>query len=301
MAVMDMIYPRSGALQVNPQAGDSHLSEGGSSWLFAVTALFFVGFLALFVLSLRPHNGEKVFHYLFTIALLVGTIAYYAMASGLAYSVVQTHLHVEDAATYQIFFAKYIFWVVAFPIVSIALGLVSGVSWATIFFNVFLSWVWIISYLCSAYTATRYKWGFYTFGTLAYILLAFQTLFSSRSHALRLEVGRDHTVLAGFVNLLWFLYPIAFAISDGGNVTGVTQSLIFFGILDVLLLLGTATAVLFFSRRWDYGRMNLHFTQYGRVGTAGGVHPEKGPVAPTTGVTTHTPATTHPGAGHTTV
>jgi bacteriorhodopsin len=91
---------------------------------------------------LRPHNGEKVFHYLFTIALLVGTIAYYAMASGLAYSVVQTHLHVEDAATYQIFFAKYIFWVVAFPIVSIALGLVSGVSWATIFFNVFLSWVW---------------------------------------------------------------------------------------------------------------------------------------------------------------
>lgn len=66
------------------------------------------------------------------------------MGSGLAYSVVATHLHVEDAVTYQIFFAKYIFWVVAFPIIIIALDLVSGVSWATIFFNVFLSWVWYV-------------------------------------------------------------------------------------------------------------------------------------------------------------
>lgn len=125
-------------------------------------------------------------------------------------------------------------------------------------------------------------------------------MWSSRSSAYRVEVSRDHTMLAGFVNLLWFLYPIAFAISDGGNVIGVTQSLIFFGILDLFLLLGTAGAFLFFSRRWDYGRMNLHFTQYGRVGTSGGgVHPEKGHVAPTTGTTT--PAVAHGGAGHTAV
>lgn len=64
------------------------------------------------------------------------------MASGLAWSVIPTHLHRSDAVTYQIFFAKYIFWVVAFPVIIIALGLVSGVSWATIFFNIFLAWIW---------------------------------------------------------------------------------------------------------------------------------------------------------------
>jgi bacteriorhodopsin len=84
-------------------------------------------------------------------------------------------------------------------------------------------------------------------------------------------------MLAGFVNLLWLLYPIAFAVSDGGNVISVTRSLIFFGILDLLLLCGTAFAFLFLARRWDYGRLHLNFTQYGRVGSYGNaVHHEKG-------------------------
>ncbi|CAM1501544.1 Fc.00g035280.m01.CDS01 [Cosmosporella sp. VM-42] len=284
---MDFISPRNDALDVNPQGGQSHLSEGGSNWLFAVMACFTLAFLVYYVLSFRPRHGEKVFHYLFTIALLVGAISYFAMASGLAYSVIPTHLHIRDAATYQIFFAKYIFWVVAFPVIIIALGLISGVSWATIFFNVFLAWIWIISYLCSAYTVTRYKWGFYTFGTIAYLLLAFQTMWASRSSADRVEVGRDHTLLAGYVNFIWFLYPIAFAVSDGGNVISVTKSLIFFGILDLLLVCGTAFAFLVLARKWDYGRMNLHFTQYGRVNSHGnGVHSGKGHLG------THAPAGT---------
>jgi bacteriorhodopsin len=98
--------------------------------------------LAYFVLSFRPRNGEKIFHYLFTIALLTGAIAYYAMASDLAFSVVAQHLHVGRAPTYQVFFAKYIFWVVSFPAIILALGLISGVSWSTILFNILLAWIW---------------------------------------------------------------------------------------------------------------------------------------------------------------
>jgi bacteriorhodopsin len=119
-------------------------------------------------------------------------------------------------------------------------------------------------------------------------------MWASRSSANRVEVGRDHTMLAGYVNILWLLYPIAFAVSDGGNVIGVTQSLIFFGILDLLLVCGTAFAFLFLARKWDYGRMNLHFTRYGRVsGQSNGVYPEKGHIgthAPAI-ATTATPAT----------
>jgi bacteriorhodopsin len=294
ISTMDGLHARNDALDVNPQAGETHLSEGGSSWLWAVMSLFGVAFLAYYLMSFRARNGEKIFHYLFTIMLLVATISYFAMASGLAYSVIPTHLRVAEDATYQVFFAKYILWVVAFPAIIIALGVISGVSWATILFNIFLSWVWIISYLCSAYTRTRYKWGFYAFGTVAYLILAFQTIWQSRSAARRFDIGRDHSALSSYVNLLWFLYPIAFAVSEGGNVIGVTGSMIFFGILDLLLLCGIAFAFLFLSRRWDYGRMNLHFTQYGRVNaTDGNIHPEKhapGSSVPT-GTTTSAPAT----------
>jgi bacteriorhodopsin len=296
---MDTIYARNDALRVNPQAGESHLSRNGSSWLWAVMSLFGVSFLAYFALSFRPRHGEKIFHYIFTITLLVATIAYFSMASGIGYSVIRQHLHIADAATYQVFFAKYILWVVAFPAIIIALGIVSGVSWATIFYNIFLAWVWIISYLCSAYTSTRYKWGFYAFGTVAYLILAYQTMWGSRSSANRLNIGRDNTALSGYVVLLWFLYPIAFAVSEGGNVIGVTGSMIFFGILDLLLICGTAFGFLWFSRKWDYGRMNLHFTQYGRVHSHGGsLHPEKhaGDSAIPMGTGTHATPTTGHGA-----
>ncbi|KFH41430.1 hypothetical protein ACRE_078550 [Hapsidospora chrysogenum ATCC 11550] len=313
---MDFIQRRNDALNVNPQGGDTHLSTGGSDWLWAVTALFSLFFLIYYALSFRPRQGEKIFHYLFSIALLVGAISYFAMASGLGYSVIPTSLHRGSALTYQIFFAKYIFWVVLFPVLIIALGLVSGVSWATILFNIFLAWIWVISYLCSAYTATRYKWGFYVFGTVAYLVLAVQTLWAGRSalrksttHATAADdrvdgtdnvpVGRDHTMLSGFVNLIWLLYPIAFAVSDGGNVISVTKSMIYFGVLDVVLLCGTAIAFLILARRWDYGRMNLYFTQYGRVSSRYGnaVHPEKpgpvgGHVPPATGTTAAAPTDT---------
>ncbi|KAF5598542.1 plasma membrane YRO2 [Fusarium pseudocircinatum] len=276
-----VIFARNDALDVNPQSGDARLSDAGSDWLWAVTAIYIVSFLAYFALSFKPRNNERIFHYLFTIALFVGAIAYFSIASGIAYSVIPTQRNLGRALSYQIYFTKYINWVVAFPIIILALGLMSGVSWATILFNIFLAWIWIISYLCSAYTTTSYKWGFFGFGTFAYLMLAFQTLHPGRTSAARLGLSRDYLMLAGWVNLLWMLYPIAYGISDGGNVVGVTGSFIFFGILDVLLIPGLAFAFMFLSKRWDYGALNLHFTQYGRVNAGNGVFPEKrAPVAP---------------------
>lgn len=40
---------------------------------------------------------------------------------------------------------------------------------------------------------------------------------------------------------------------------------IWFGILDVLMVPLLCYIFLILSRNWDYGRMNIAFTQYGRV------------------------------------
>lgn len=61
-------------------------------------------------------SGEKIFHYLFTVALLVGSVAYYAMASDLAWDVI-SQVDQPQNGDRQIFFAKYVYWVVSFPIV----------------------------------------------------------------------------------------------------------------------------------------------------------------------------------------
>lgn len=126
----------------------------------------------------------------------------------------------------------------------------------------------------SAYTKSSYKWGFYVFGTIAYFVLAYETMIHSLSSAKRVQVSRDYTLLACWANLLWLLYPIAFALTDAGNVISVVSMSIFFGILDVLMVPVLAFAFIFLSRNWDYGKLNLHFTQYGRVPHTG-TFPEK--------------------------
>src|SRR6187402_1191739 len=79
----------------------------------------------------------------------------------------------------------------------------------------------VISLLVGAYTRSNYKWGFFVFATLAFLWLAFNTLIRGRRYANRLHVGRDYTILSAWSNLLWLMYPIAWAISDGGNRIGV--------------------------------------------------------------------------------
>ncbi|KAK3313058.1 heat shock protein 30 [Apodospora peruviana] len=273
---MGILFERGNdALNVHPPAGDQHLTTNGSNWLWALTAVFLLSFLAFFVLSLRPRHGERIFHYLFAIALLVGGITYFAQASDLAWRLTSQANNAQyDLATRQVFWAKYIFWVVAFPAIIIALGLLSTASWASIFYNVFLAWVWIICYLVSAFTTSNYKWGFFAFGTLAFLVLAFGTMTDGRMAATRSGVGRDFTMLSGWAVFLWLNYIIAFGISDGGNKIGVTPMFIYFGILDLLLVPVLAFATLALSKKWDYSRLNLHFTQYGRVRT-GDAYPEK--------------------------
>lgn len=205
------------------------------------------------------------------------------MASDLGWSLItQVNQVSRSGTTRQIFWPKYVFWVVEFPTVILALGILSSISWATILYHVFLSWTWVISYLVAAYTPSNYKWGFFAFGTTAYLLLAAATLATpSLGASTRAGVRRDYLALSGWTNLLWLLYPIAWGLTDGGNYLGVTSGFVWYGILDVLLLVGVGFGiVLFFSRRWDYGRLNIAFTQYGRVQAREGAFPEKEPVVP---------------------
>jgi bacteriorhodopsin len=273
---MAILVRENDALNTNPPpAADNFLTTNGSNWLWAVMAIYLFTTFVAFGHSFAARAGERFFHYLFIVANLVGTIAYFAAAADLGWSVIGQSNSLSYGFTRQIFFVKYILWVVSFPVVAIALGVLSGVSWATILYNVALSWIWVISYLVGAYVSTNYKWGFFAFGTFAWLILAMSTLHFGRQASVRVGVNRDYLLLTGWANLLWLLYPIAWGLSDGGNRIGVVASWIFFGILDVLLIPGLTYAFIFLSRRWDYGRLNIAFTQYGRVPTREGHFHEK--------------------------
>jgi len=262
---MSLFTRSNDALNINPPVGNRHLSVGGSDWLWAVCAIYSFSFLVVLGLTYFAKQGERIFHYLFTISLFTGAIAYFAMASDLGAVAVHIADNLSSPGFREIFFPKYINWFVGWTPLIIALGLISGVSWTTIAFNVAIAWTWVCSWLSGAFVGTNYKWGFYAYGTVAYFILGVTLLNEGLLTAKRLEIQRHYIPLAGWAVFLWLLYPIAWGLDDGGNKIDVTDGFVFFGILDVLLIPVEAFGIIALSTGWDYRKLNLYFTQYGRV------------------------------------
>jgi bacteriorhodopsin len=158
----------------------------------------------------------------------------------------------------------------------IAVLLLSGVSWATVLFAVGLSWIWVVSWLCGALISTSYKWGFFTFGTFSYLVLAAHLSNWGLASARRIGSSKHYTMTTFLLLFVWMLYPIAWGLDEGGNKISVTSGFIFYGILDLITVPLLGFMFLFLGRSWDYGALGLQFTQYGRLGRREeGVFPEK--------------------------
>lgn len=213
--------------------------------------------LILLVFCFTTPESDRVFHYLFTMILLAGSTTYYAQASDLGWSAVA-----DGSSSRQVFYARYINWLIAFPSSALALGLIANVSWTTILSNVFLTWFWPVNYLIAAYVGTSYSWGFFAFGTLGWLILAASTINESHEAAVKLGIGRDYRIVSLSLNLVWLLYPVAFGLTDGAKVLSVTQGFIFFGILDVLSVPVWILLFLFMARKWSYATLHVNFSEH---------------------------------------
>jgi len=187
------------------------------------------------------------------------------MASDLGNTPVRQYMHhgSNPQQTRQIFYVRYIYWFVAWPLVITSNLLVSGVSWATILFAVALQEIWVVSWLSGALVSTSYKWGFYAFGVFAYVILAYLLLSWGIEQSRRILTGKSYPLLSGLLVLLWLAYPIAWGLSEGSNKLSITGEMVFYGILDLIAVPLYGTFFLITTRRFSPAQ--FQFTQTGRV------------------------------------
>jgi bacteriorhodopsin len=139
-----------------------------------------------------------------------------------------------------------------------------------------LTWIWVCSWLAGAFVTTSYKWGFYAFGVVAYLLLASEIGYRGRISAQVVGYGTQYSIIAFTLIFFWLLYPIAWGLDEGGNKISVTAGFIFYGILDILTVPVLGFCFMALSMSWDYDALGLQFTQYGRTGRRDNiVAPEK--------------------------
>lgn len=245
------------ALNVNrvvaPHA-DLAITVRGSDWYFAVCAVMGASTLIFMGLAMTKPQTHRLFHYITAGITAVACVAYWSMGSDLGQVPIQAEFvragsrAVAAAGTREIFYVRYIDWFVTTPLLLTDLLLTAAVPWPTILITILADEIMIVTGLVGALTQTSYKWGYWVFGMFAFFFVVYELLFDARRHANAIggtvqTTFRNCGVLTIF---LWFLYPIAWGLSEGGNVIHPDSEAIFYGILDIfakpgfgiLLLLG---------------------------------------------------------------
>ncbi len=87
---------------------------------------------------------------------------------------------------------------------------------------------------------------------------------TARKHAAALgaDVSRVYLICGVWTIFLWFLYPIAWGLSEGGNVIAPDSEAIFYGILDIMAKPVFGALLLWGHRNIDPARLGLAIRDY---------------------------------------
>ncbi|WWC86384.1 uncharacterized protein L201_001260 [Kwoniella dendrophila CBS 6074] len=262
------------ALDTNPPNGAlQHITTRGSDWLWAVFAIMSVTDIIVFFWQFALPRGHRVFHQLCLFILTTAAIAYFCMASDLGFASINTefsHMGFPQNTTRQIWYVRYIDWVITTPSLLLTLVLGSGLPLSDIIALCYFDLVMIVTGLVGALVATSYKWGFFAFGCAALLYIWWVLAGPARSSAAALgpEFKSAFIKSAIILSFLWLLYPIAWGLADGASVISPDSEMIFYGILDVL-----AKPVFTFFHLYSLSKCDLSLLQLssGKFSTSGGV------------------------------
>jgi bacteriorhodopsin len=142
--------------------------------------------------------------------------------------------------------------------------LTAGLPWPTILYTILIDEIMIVTGLVGALVASSYKWGYFVFAMFALFFIAYNLLWVGRIHARHIgpEVSRTYITCGAWTMFLWFLYPIAWGLSEGGNVIAPDSEAVFYGILDALAKPGFGALLLWGHRNIDPAVLGLHIRDY---------------------------------------
>lgn len=279
------VMNRNTATKVNPTnlLVNMHITDHGSDWLWAAFSVFLlltIIHLLLFLYGNFRKPGVK--NSLLVIPLFtnaVFSVFYFTYASNLGYAWQAVEFQHAGTGLRQIFYAKFVAWFVGWPAVLALFEIVTSTVLDRIeenpnifkkFFLIFQTWlvkfifveIYVLGLLIGSIIFSTYKFGYFTFAVFFQLLLMvwvgrdLHRSFKSPSHS---NIANFFLI---FFYLVWILYPVAWGLSEGGNVIQPDSEAVFYGILD-LITFGLMPTILifftikgcdeeFFSKLWQY-------------------------------------------------
>jgi bacteriorhodopsin len=101
-------------------------------------------------------------------------------------------------------------------------------------------------------------------GCVALAYIVYQLVWEARIHARHYgrDVERAFMMCGSLTAFLWILYPIAWGVSEGGNLIAPDSEAVFYGILDFLAKPVFGALLIWGHRNIDLTTLGLHINDY---------------------------------------
>lgn len=246
---------------VNNGVAQIAITTHGSDWYFAVCAVMTVSTFAFLALGQMKPRSDRIFYYITASVTMVAAIAYFTMGSHLGFTPIDVEYQRSNSrvagVNREIYYARYIDWyvishdrlrsektslltcttrVITTPLLLTDLMLTAAMPWPSILFVILVDEVMIITGLIGALVSSSYKWGYFVFGCVALLYIVYVLVWEARKHAngVSSDAGKAFLYCGSLTAFLWILYPVAWGVSEGGNIIAPDSEAVFYGILDLL-------------------------------------------------------------------
>jgi bacteriorhodopsin len=221
------------------------VGDVGKKTLWVVFVIMFLSSLAFYWMAYKTPVQKRLFYVITSFITTFAAISYFAMATGDGNSYAHTaikhvHKHTPDVTEHvyrQVFWARYVDWVVTTPLLLLDLAFLAGLNGANILVALTADILMILLGLFAAFGATDgQKWGYYAMSCVAFLVIIYQLAIPGR-RAVASKDSKTATLFAsigGFTLILWTLYPIVWGIGDGARKWSVDAEIVAYAVLDVL-------------------------------------------------------------------
>ncbi|KAL2143385.1 hypothetical protein VTI28DRAFT_10499 [Corynascus sepedonium] len=221
--------------------------ETGHRTLWVLFAGMTITTAVFALLSWNVPVSRRLYHVTTTLLALVSALAYFAMAAGHAsslscHSVRDRHRHgIPDTfhdACRQVYWARYIDWLLANGLLLFNLCLLAGIDGAHTLMALVAHAVGVLAGLFAAFGKehTAQKWGWFAISCLGYLFVVWHVgLHGTRAVQTKgARVSKLWASLAIYSLAILAAYPIAWGITTLARKSDVNTEIIVFAVLDIL-------------------------------------------------------------------
>jgi len=239
-----------------------------------------VGFVAM---SWTVPATRRLHHSLVTLIVVIAGLSYFAMANGSG--VVEHHRKVPEhhikpiPPTHRhifrdIYYARYVDWLLTTPLILLNLALLSGLNGASIFSSIVANVIMIITGWFAAVSHSKTeKWGWYAISLIGFLWILY-TLIVTGTATVKSKntqsVTRFYSLITGYTIVVWIVYPVIWAISARRKIS-VDGEIIAYAVLDILSKIVFGAWILLIHRRLPEGHTEVNgfwasgFNSEGRI------------------------------------